>query len=54
VFRVEAHTCVSPEPAEEGGANADPEEAAQSHERAGLGVVLEGGYAAGIATDRFA
>jgi len=53
VFHVEALACASPELAEEGGANADPEEVAQSHERAGLGAVLEGGYVAGIMADRF-
>ena len=51
---MEALVCASPEPAEEGGANADPEEVAQSRERAGPGAALEGGYAAGIAADRFA
>ena len=53
MFHVEALACVSPEPAEEGGANMDPEEVAQSHKRAGPGAVLEGGYAAGITVDRF-
>ena len=44
---------MSPEPAEEGGANTGPEKAAKSRERAGPGEALEGAYVAGIAADRF-
>ena len=51
---MEALACASPEPAEEGGANMDPEEVAQICKRAGLGAALKGGYAARIAADRFA
>ena len=53
MFHVEALACASPEPAEEGGTNVDPEEAAQSCKRAGPGAALEGGYAARITADRF-
>jgi len=49
----EVLACASPEPAEEGGANAGPEKAAKSRKRAGPGEALEGAYAAGITVDRF-
>jgi len=53
VFSAEALACVSLEPAEKGGTNAGPGKAAESCESAGLGPVLDEGYAAGTSADRF-
>ena len=53
VFFGDIPTCASLEPAGKGGANAGPGKAAESHEIAGLGTVLDGGYAAGTSTDGF-
>ena len=53
MFFGEVFACVSPELAEKKGTNADVGEAAEIREGLGLGTVLEGEYAAGIAVDRF-